>query len=110
MLGEEHRLLRDALRDFAAQRLAPHAAEWDRDAVFPRAALKELAAHFFAPGAKERSIKYVPITRKIEGREHMLTVGTVGECSGHLIDGGFAGAPKVSNPPFSLLASRRIWS
>ena len=44
MLGEEHRLLRDALRDFAAQRLAPHAAEWDRDAVFPRAALKELAA------------------------------------------------------------------
>jgi alkylation response protein AidB-like acyl-CoA dehydrogenase len=44
MLGEEHRLLRDALRDFAAQRLAPHAAEWDRDATFPRAALKELAA------------------------------------------------------------------
>src|SRR5262245_14803044 len=44
MLGEEHRLLRDALRDFAAQQLAPHAAEWDRDATFPRAALKQLAA------------------------------------------------------------------
>jgi hypothetical protein len=30
--------------------------------------------HFFAPGAKERTIKYVPITRKIEDAEHSLTV------------------------------------
>jgi len=44
MLAEEHRLLRDSLRDFAAQRLAPHAAQWDRDATFPREALRELAA------------------------------------------------------------------
>ncbi|HTN50551.1 MAG TPA: acyl-CoA dehydrogenase family protein [Burkholderiaceae bacterium] len=44
MLGEEHLLLRDALRDFAGQRLAPRAAEWDRNATFPREALKELAA------------------------------------------------------------------
>jgi butyryl-CoA dehydrogenase len=44
MLSAEHRLLRDTLRDFAAKRLAPHAAEWDRDATFPREALAELAA------------------------------------------------------------------
>ena len=44
MLAEEHLLLRDALRDFAVQRLAPHAAEWDRAATFPKEALKELAA------------------------------------------------------------------
>jgi alkylation response protein AidB-like acyl-CoA dehydrogenase len=44
MLAEEHLQLRDALREFAAQRLAPFAAAWDRDATFPRAALKELAA------------------------------------------------------------------
>ncbi len=44
MLAEEHLQLRDALRDFAAQRLAPFAAEWDRQATYPRAALKELAA------------------------------------------------------------------
>jgi butyryl-CoA dehydrogenase len=44
MLSAEHRLLRDTLRDFAAKRLAPHAAEWDRDATFPRKALAELAA------------------------------------------------------------------
>ena len=44
MLAEEHLQLRDALRDFATQRLAPFAAEWDRQATYPRAALKELAA------------------------------------------------------------------
>jgi len=44
MLTEEHRLLRDTLRAFAAEKLAPHAAAWDRDATFPAQALKELAA------------------------------------------------------------------
>jgi alkylation response protein AidB-like acyl-CoA dehydrogenase len=44
MLADEHRQLRDALRDFAEQQLAPHAAEWDRKASFPRSALKQLAA------------------------------------------------------------------
>jgi butyryl-CoA dehydrogenase len=44
MLSAEHRLLRDTLRDFAAKRLAPHAAEWDRDSTFPSKALAELAA------------------------------------------------------------------
>jgi hypothetical protein len=44
MLSDEHRLLRDSLRDFAQQRLAPFAADWDRNATFPKAALAELAA------------------------------------------------------------------
>jgi butyryl-CoA dehydrogenase len=44
MLAEEHLQLRDALRDFATQRLAPFAAQWDRQATYPRDALKELAA------------------------------------------------------------------
>ncbi|MGE5162149.1 MAG: acyl-CoA dehydrogenase family protein [Betaproteobacteria bacterium] len=44
MLSDEHRLLRDTLRDFAQQRLAPFAAEWDRSATFPKEALAELAA------------------------------------------------------------------
>ncbi|HQR56177.1 MAG TPA: acyl-CoA dehydrogenase family protein [Burkholderiaceae bacterium] len=44
MLAEEHLQLRDALREFAAQRLAPFAAQWDREATYPREALKELAA------------------------------------------------------------------
>jgi butyryl-CoA dehydrogenase len=44
MLSDEHRLLRDSLRDFAQQRLAPFAAQWDRDSTFPKEALAELAA------------------------------------------------------------------
>jgi butyryl-CoA dehydrogenase len=44
LLSEEHRLLRDSLRDFAAARLAPFAAAWDRDHSFPREQLSELAA------------------------------------------------------------------
>ena len=43
MLKEEHRLLRETMRDFAQARLAPFAAEWDRKHLFPQDALHELA-------------------------------------------------------------------
>ena len=43
MLKEEHTLLRSAVREFAQARLAPFAAQWDRDHTFPKDALKELA-------------------------------------------------------------------
>ena len=66
-----------------------------------RAALKELAAHFFAPGAKKREFRFVPITRKIEGTEHISTIGEYALCSGHLVEGGLGGAPKVVNPPLA---------
>jgi len=66
-----------------------------------RAALKELASHFFTPGAKKREYRFVPITRKIEGDEHASTVGDYAFCSGHLVEGGFGGAPKVTNPPLA---------
>ena len=36
-------MIRDAMRDFARERLAPFAAEWDRNSTFPREALRELA-------------------------------------------------------------------
>ena len=36
-------MVRDAMRDFARERLAPFAAAWDRHATFPRDALRELA-------------------------------------------------------------------
>ena len=66
-----------------------------------REALKELALHFFPPAAKTREYRYVSITRKIEGSEHITNVGTYAVCSGHLIDGGYSGAPKVLNPPLA---------
>jgi len=44
ILNHEQTLLRDTLRDFARERLAPHAADWDRHHTFPADALKELGA------------------------------------------------------------------
>ncbi len=41
-LTEEQRLLRDTARDVARNLLAPHSAEWDREARFPKEALAEL--------------------------------------------------------------------
>jgi alkylation response protein AidB-like acyl-CoA dehydrogenase len=44
ILSEEHQMIRDALRSFAQERLAPHAARWDREHHFPKEELRELAA------------------------------------------------------------------
>src|SRR6476646_546141 len=41
-LTDEQILLRDTARDFARNELMPHAAEWDREARFPKEALAEL--------------------------------------------------------------------
>jgi butyryl-CoA dehydrogenase len=41
-LTDEQRMLRDTAREFAQRELAPHAAEWDREARFPAEALAEL--------------------------------------------------------------------
>ncbi|HTL57697.1 MAG TPA: DUF1326 domain-containing protein [Candidatus Limnocylindrales bacterium] len=66
-----------------------------------RAALKDLATHFFPRGAKSVEYRYVPITRKVDGPEHTTTVGNYALCSGHLLEGGYTGAPKVTNPPLA---------
>jgi alkylation response protein AidB-like acyl-CoA dehydrogenase len=42
ILTEEQRLIQQSARKFAQQRLAPHAAEWERAAAFPRAIIQEL--------------------------------------------------------------------
>jgi len=43
ILTEEQELIRDTMRAFAQERLAPFAADWDRNHTFPREALQELA-------------------------------------------------------------------
>jgi hypothetical protein len=43
ILNEEHQMIRDALRAFSQERLAPNAARWDREHHFPKDELKELA-------------------------------------------------------------------
>jgi alkylation response protein AidB-like acyl-CoA dehydrogenase len=44
LLSDDHRMIRDAVRDYAQAEIAPYAAGWARDAHFPREALDGLAA------------------------------------------------------------------
>lgn len=44
ILNDSQRMIQDTMRDFARERLAPHAAEWDRQSRFPAEVLQELAA------------------------------------------------------------------
>jgi len=44
LLTEDHRLIRDAVRDYVRDQVTPHAAQWDRNESFPREALAGLAA------------------------------------------------------------------
>jgi butyryl-CoA dehydrogenase len=44
ILTQEQQMIRDSVRAFAAERLTPNAARWDRDCTFPSDALKEMAA------------------------------------------------------------------
>lgn len=41
---EDQAAFQDAARRFAAEQLAPHAAEWDREAIFPTDVLRQAAA------------------------------------------------------------------
>lgn len=47
-LTEEQQAFQDVARSFAADELAPHAAGWDRDAVFPVETMRKAAALGFA--------------------------------------------------------------
>lgn len=42
MLTDDQTMIRDAARTFAAERLKPFSAEWDRDSRFPKEALAEM--------------------------------------------------------------------
>lgn len=44
MLTDDQTMIRDAARTFAAERLKPFSAEWDRESRFPREALAEMGA------------------------------------------------------------------
>jgi alkylation response protein AidB-like acyl-CoA dehydrogenase len=44
VLSEQHEMIRDALRSFSQERLAPNAARWDKEHHFPADELKGLAA------------------------------------------------------------------
>jgi len=65
-----------------------------------REALKAIATTVLAGGAsKKTEFRYVPIVRKIDGKEHSISLEKYGTFSGHLIEGGLGGAARIVNPP-----------
>jgi hypothetical protein len=83
---------------------------WDFGDVFidekanpaQRKALEELARATFPPVATPDKTHFhvAPIGRKVEGAEHVVTLGSFGGFSGHLLSGGMGGsAPKIVNAP-----------
>jgi hypothetical protein len=65
-----------------------------------RKALEALAKQVLVPDvSKKTETRYVPITRKIEGKEHQISIGQYGTFHGRLIEGGLGGHPKIVNPP-----------
>lgn len=65
-----------------------------------RDALKAIAMTVLAGGASPHTeYRYVPIVRKIEGKEHSISLAKYGTFSGHLIEGGLGGSSKIVNPP-----------
>jgi butyryl-CoA dehydrogenase len=44
ILTTEHEMIRDSVRAYVRDHIAPHAARWDRERIFPREALQGLAA------------------------------------------------------------------
>lgn len=65
-----------------------------------RKALEEIGKTILPyAGSTKTEIRNLPITRKIEGKEHQITVGDKGTFHGHLIEGGLGGVPKITNPP-----------
>jgi hypothetical protein len=66
-----------------------------------RKALEAIARATSPPAAppERTTVKYVPITRKVQGSEHVVTLGNVGGFSGHLLQGGMGGTPKIASAP-----------
>jgi hypothetical protein len=65
-----------------------------------RKALEAIAGVVMVPGAsKKTETRYVAITRKIEGKNHEISLGKYGTFTGHLVEGGLGGSAKITNPP-----------
>lgn len=66
-----------------------------------RKALAAIAMQVWGPAAPADKMKiaYVPVSHKVQGKEHVVEFGSLGSFSGHLVEGGMGGAPKLVNPP-----------
>jgi hypothetical protein len=65
-----------------------------------RKALEAIAGTVLVPNvSKKTETRYVPITRKVEAKDHEIVLGQYGTFRGHVIEGGLGGDPKIVNPP-----------
>src|SRR5260370_64259 len=65
-----------------------------------RKALEAIAAKILPGSAsKKTETRYVAISRKIEGKDHEITLGQYGKFRGYLLEGGLGNSPKIVNPP-----------
>ena len=65
-----------------------------------RKALEAIAAKILPGSAsKKTETRYVAITRKIEGKDHEISLGQYGKFRGYLLEGGLGNSPKIVNPP-----------
>jgi hypothetical protein len=64
-----------------------------------RKALEAIAATVFGEASKKSKTEYAPITRKIEDKNHTITIGSVATFKGMLVEGGLGGSTKITNPP-----------
>jgi hypothetical protein len=65
-----------------------------------RKALEEIGRTVFPIAASPNvKVRFAPISRKVEGKEHIITVGEYASIQGHLLEGGLGGTPKIVNPP-----------
>ena len=80
ILTDEQELIRDSMRAFAQERLAPFAAEWDRNHTFPREALNELAIlrdRFGGKGAKAAFVTTEPCNAAARHRAAQLDMAVI---------------------------------
>jgi hypothetical protein len=64
-----------------------------------RKGLEAIAVVVFGQASKKSKTDYAPITRKLDGKNHLITIGNVASFSGMLVEGGLGGSSKITNPP-----------
>ncbi|HEX9636895.1 MAG TPA: DUF1326 domain-containing protein [Acidobacteriota bacterium] len=64
-----------------------------------RQALEDIAWTIQPKASSNVQVRYVPITRQIEGNEHRVAIGQHGSFAGHLMDSLLGGAPRIMHAP-----------
>ena len=76
LLSEDHRAVQDAVRAYVQDRIAPKAAQWDRDCHFPKDELRGLAAlgcYGVAVGTTKALMPFLPAALSVTA----ITIATL---------------------------------